>query len=458
MAFSIGFEPYGAIGTAANAIGFSQFVEKQRQEEERRRIAESELAMRAQEMRSKIEQDAFNRAMQQAELGGRRRLGGGQRLQPGQSSRLLAAGRSAQREQNAAVLLDRQMVLDSEQQQARQEAEAEAAADRFKQASITERQMMQGQMTADAQLRNKLIGQDLPEHVRIGLDQGMLRYSEQQKAEMAKIQDSLRAARQDRTLTPAELMAFQAQQQAAYQSIADSPLPVPEDERPVPLPEQFNRETTEIPGLPGRWQREVRNGVAKWTAVAMPEDPRLEQSELVAAEAEDIREDVKARRVEARQSHQFQANFQAKILEKTYEQQLAALKTTQPERDEDKYKTGKTDDAGNQTINEAAFQADTAAWETKATALYDNYMEKLRAYGEMPAQIREPIPAQIPVTPGQMPTQSMPPEAAAPPQLTDPDGTVRAVVNSEAEAIQYGLPDGTPIIDSNGRRGVYRSN
>lgn len=457
--FQVGYDPYGAIGAASRLIGRG----KAEEERERRRMAEQELAMQAERLRAQIEQDAFQRAMSKAQFGeGQRRFDAG--LQSDALARddrqsALGAQLASRRESDMANLAGRQFSAGAARalQQDRlgaglleQQMEAEQEAER--QAAMGRRQQDVAQMQADAQLRNKLLGSVPPDFVAQGLRDGSLRYSDSQRQEMQKIQESTK--KRDPRFNQAEWMAFEAQQAEAYRQVRDNPMEVPFDERPIPLPDMFEQETTEIPGLQGRWQRTMRGGVAKWESVEPPKNP---EQEMQFKEREFQIKEQQAQAQQEQKNREYDLKlrdqhneFLVKQLEREWESAFSSLEAEMPDKADFTSEFQGAEGKTTKKLDQKGFDAATSAYRARVAALNNEFRNRRQLLPLAPSNLTAPFDAQPPITPGQAPAAEVAPEEVDTAQLPKFDNPQSLMQSAEWQSASPG--EIVEFIDHNGRR------
>lgn len=466
MAYTFTADPLAAISAASRAIGYAQ---RQRDDEEKwRRYAreDEERELKRAQVQNALQRDAENADLQRAQFAeNARRFDYGvqndaqdrgmrqaalqaqmQRAREGDAADIARQqiNRLGNQDKFYADLIERQMM--GEQQQLRDAAAAD-------------RQAAYAELQGNTSLYGKLLTDELSPHVTAGLQNGSLKYSDWQTAERNKLARSIDEARRDPHLTPAERARFMAQQQQRIYEIDNNPQTVPPDQRPVPLHELFMQETTEIPGLPGRYQRGFRDGRAVWVPVEKPKDQNAEQEQKLDIEA---RRDQRQEEADARRERREMINDlrDARI---AYAKDFAAeemrkLDLEEPQPTNPKFLTGPPQEGSTTpTTNYEAFNEAVKEWAAKRDAVMARRKQQIDALEASieqensamnpAANISMPAPMSpiggFPVDPRIMANEAMQAQQQAPIPVASPED-IKAM----------GLKPGTKIVLPDGRVGT----
>jgi hypothetical protein len=232
--------------------------------------------------------------------------------------------------------------------------------------------------------------------------------------------------------------------------IKNNPLEVPLDERPVPLDQMFEQETTvvtdQVTGKPARYQRSIRNGVPQWSAVDIPDDPtqdiEIKQRQLQQQLKHNEQSQELAAKTQQENMMYKRHESEVRVTSARHEAEMRSLENRIPDK-----KNFTSKDANKlDVLDQAGFDAALKTYQQEVRDLTDRQLAEIRSLSrwhgkEASGSTSNGAPAAI--ESGQIPYQ------------TDENGTDRVVVASDEDAIRYGLPDGTPIIDPNGRTGIW---
>jgi len=176
-------------------------------------------------------------------------------------------------------------------QAATQQAAIEAEAERQKREEDFANEQAIVAMRSNAQQRNWYM-QNLDPEVQQGVNDGSLRYTNEQKSQRKRISEALSKLDADKTMSPEEKIANGMELAREYHDISNSPQQVPPDELPVTLEQQLEQST--VLTEDGRMQR---GNDGKWEYIK--ESPQR-ANKRADAEKEAVRKQKEADDLQAR--------------------------------------------------------------------------------------------------------------------------------------------------------------
>jgi hypothetical protein len=341
---------------------------------------------------------------------------------------------------------------------------------------LGEREQQQAEMEAmrSADMMSREQAHDPPQWIQQGLTQGSLKYSEAQKRELQDLQDSIVKVRSDPTWSPAQRAQLESRQRERIRQIQLSPQEVPWNERPVPpdqayqsqlimRPVQIDENTTlQLPVVP-----HMRNGQVEYRLSPEGEvQAKIAQEKIkhqnalaikqmeLDARAETAKAAEAAKAGKEKEQHQKYLTGRKDRLSKDMHKAYEALR--QSEATWNAIKSGdKPKDAKGNPIDYPPEQASQEFRDAQnhysmiqqEIASIDQEMSGLDSQPAASADLSgeaQPIPSQVGPPPQQPPQPPV-------------DESGRVIVDSEADGSRYNLPDGTPVIDSQGRTGTWHN-
>lgn len=284
------------------------------------------------------------------------------------------------------------------------------------------------------------------------LQKGELAYTPEQKTEMERLRGELSKLSTDRTFTPEQREQAEALLRQQYDSIIANPMPVPPDQQPVPLDQQYEQDTItltdEETGIPIRKQRIVRNGVPTWqTTDDSLEKLKARHKQMAAETAVQQAQLQYERQLEAKRQDQEETRAQGQftlysgLAKEKKENRIAALGP--PPEIGDFPNTSETAKEGDSQYSKDAYNKALQEYQSKVASIFGEYEREVSALesrfvlGEEPPE--ESLSAQ---------------EMNGAPEVVEIDGVPHVQVNQPEDIAALNLPTGTRIVLPDGRTGT----